>query len=203
MLSSSSKPIEVINSRSGELVAQAEQRQPAKWGPVVIASVALLGVGIAYFGIKRLQPRTGIERGDSAPSFRLPRYGGGSVLLEDLRGKVVLLNFWATWCVPCAAEMPSLTKLARQYESKGLVFLAANHDEPETAQEQVGLFIAHIAPDLGRSVVFADERTIMNYAIEDLPTTYFIGRDGRILESYAGYAPESVVRQKIESALGK
>jgi hypothetical protein len=99
--------------------------------------------------------------------------------------------------------MPALTKLAREYESRGMVFLAANQDERESAQEQVHLFVDQISPSLGRSVVFADERTTVNYRVDELPTTFFIGRDGRILESYVGYASESMVRQKIESALGK
>ncbi len=188
---------------NGESPAQAEQKQPAKWSLVVFAVVGLVGFSIAYFGIKKAQPRTGIQKGDAAPTFKLSRYGGGTVALEDLRGKVVMLDFWATWCVPCAVEMPGLIKLAREYESKGFVFLAANQDERESAQEQVGLFVAQIAPALGRSVVFADEGTTVNYGVDELPTMFFIGRDGRILESYVGYASESLVRQKIESALGK
>lgn len=182
---------------------QAERKTATRWSLSVVALVALLGTVIAVVGIKKAQPNTGNRKGDVAPSFKLSRYGGGTVSLQDLRGKVVMLNFWATWCLPCAAEMPALTKLAREYESKGFVFLAVNQDEGETAQEQVGLFVAQIAPDLGRSVVFADEQMIVNYAVEDLPTSYFVGRDGRIIESYAGYASESLVRQKIESALGK
>jgi thiol-disulfide isomerase/thioredoxin len=181
----------------------AEQRRPARWGLVVFALVAIVGTGIAYFGIKKAQPRIGIQQGDTAPTFKLPRYSGGTVSLEDLRGKVVLLNFWATWCVPCAVEMPALTKLAREYEPKGMAFLAANQDEHDGAQEQVHLFVDQIAPNLGKSVVFADEQTTINYRVDELPTTFFIGRDGRILESYVGYASESMVRQKIESALAK
>jgi len=191
-----------MESMNDEPPAQAEQKQPAKWGLVVVALVALVGTSVAYLGIKKAQPRTGIQKGDAAPTFKLSRYGGGTVSLEDLRGKVILLNFWATWCVPCAVEMPALTQLAREYESKGIVFLAANQDERESAQEQVGLFVAQIAPNLGRSVVFADEPTTINYGVDELPTTFFIGRDGRILESYVGYASESLVRQKIERALG-
>src|SRR5260370_10317424 len=148
--------------------AQADQKQPAKWGLVVVALVALVGTGIAYFGINKAQPRTGIQKGDAAPTFKLSRYGGGTVSLDDLRGKVVLLNFWATWCMPCAVEMPALTKLAREYESKGMVFLAANQDERESAQEQVHLFVDQIAPSLARSVLFADERTTVDRRVDEL-----------------------------------
>lgn len=182
---------------------QTQTERQAKWRLLFFAFVLLLGAAAAYVGMKKLQPRTGIEHGDAAPAFRLSRYGGGTVSLGDLRGKVVLLDFWATWCVPCAAEMPALTRFAREYESKGLILIAANQDDRETANTQIAAFLAAIAPDLGRSVVFADEQTTRSYAVDELPMLYFIGRDGRILESYAGYVPESLLRQKIELALRK
>jgi len=187
----------------GAPVDKAKQRQALRRGALLGALVVLFAVGIAYRVINGRQPQAGIEQGNAAPGFKLPRYNGGTVSLGDLRGKVVMLNFWATWCVPCAAEMPLLTRLARDYESKGFVFLAVNEDEPRTARGQVDVFVAQVAPDLGKSVVFADEPTTLNYAVEDLPTTYLIGRDGSILESHTGYRPESLLRREVENALGK
>ena len=184
-------------------VDEARQKQALKRGALVGALLVLFAVAIAYRVINREQPRTGIEKGNAAPGFKLLRYDGGTVSLAELRGKVVMLNFWATWCIPCAAEMPFLIRLARDYEPRGFVFLAVSEDERQTAQEQVSLFVAQIAPGLGRSVAFADGPTTLNYAVEDLPTTYLIGRDGRILESYTGYRSESLVRREVESALGK
>ena len=181
----------------------SDQKLPAKRAVVIVAVLAAVATGVAYLGIRKLQPRTGIQKGNAAPAFTLSRYGGGTVSLRDLPGKVVLLNFWATWCVPCAAEMPALTRLAREFESRGFIFLAANQDDRETADAQIRLFLAQFAPDLGRSVVFADEQTAISYAVEELPTSFFIGRDGRIIESYAGYAPESLLRQKIERAISR
>src|SRR5215831_19715677 len=107
---------------SGEL-AQGEQKQTAKRGLLMVAVVALLAMSIAYLASKKPKLRTGTEKGDAAPAFKLSRYGGGTVSLEELRGKVVMLDFWATWCVPCAVEMPTLTRLAREYEPRGFVFL--------------------------------------------------------------------------------
>lgn len=195
-------------SKAGESVdgtpaAAAKDRQGAKWGVLLVLPVVLVALVVAYVGIKKQQPPTGIEKGNAAPTFNLARYSGGTVSLEDLRGKVVMLNFWATWCVPCVAEMPSLTGVARDYESKGFVFLAINLDEPQTAREQVGLFVAQVAPGLAQSVVFADASSTVAYGVEDLPTTYLIGRNGRILTSHIGYVSQSLLRKEIESALGR
>ena len=76
-------------------------------------------------------------------------------------------------------------------------------NEHETAPAQVGIFVAQRVPDLGRSVVFADGPTVESYGVESLPMLFLIGRDGRILESYSGYASESALRRRIERALGK
>jgi thiol-disulfide isomerase/thioredoxin len=187
-----------------EPLAQTEQARSARSGRwLIISLVAALATAIAYLGIHEARHSTAMSRGALAPSFKLARYGGGTVSLEDLRGKVVMLDFWATWCLPCVAEMPALTKLAGEYEPKGLVFVAANRDDGETAPAQVGIFVAQRAPDLGKSVVFADDQMAMSYGLEALPTLYFIGRDGRIVDSYSGYASESALRRKIEKALEK
>ncbi len=187
-----------------EPLAAAERPSPARPGRLlIIGLVALLTASIAYLGLNEARQEAGIRKGAMAPPFKLARYGGGTVSLEELRGKVVMLDFWATWCAPCVAEMPSLSKLAREYEGKGLVFLAVNRDEAEIAPAQVGVFIAQRASELSKSVVFGDDRMAMSYAVEALPMMYFIGRDGRVLESYMGYVSESALRRRIESALAQ
>jgi thiol-disulfide isomerase/thioredoxin len=139
--------------------------------------------------------------GQPAPEFVFQRYGGGVVALRDLRGKVVMLDFWATWCPPCVAEMPSLVQLAREYESKGLVFVAANRDESAVAKTAVQQFIGRRVKDLAPYVVYADDRTSFTYRVSTLPTLYFIGRDGKIQSTHVGAAPELAIRRWIEEAL--
>jgi thiol-disulfide isomerase/thioredoxin len=142
-------------------------------------------------------------RHDPAPDFTMEKLGGGAVSLQALRGKVVMLDFWATWCPPCRAEMPALTTLAQQYEDRGLVFLAANQDDSDTQRTEVAAFLKKL-PALEKSVLLDhDGEVATRYGVEVLPTMFFIGRDGRILGSFSSYAPEAVLRQRIERALAE
>jgi thiol-disulfide isomerase/thioredoxin len=163
--------------------------------------VALLLVAFLYAGLRVARRPHLVGKGALAPSFTLEKYGGGRISLDELRGKVVLINFWATWCPPCVEEMPTLVKVAREYESQGLVLLAVNKDEAESAKAAVGVFVANRIPDLASHVVFADARMATNYRVQSLPTSYFIGRDGMVLDAQSGYLQERSLRKKIESAL--
>ncbi len=178
-------------------------RRPGFGRLVIIALAAVLGLSIAYLGVKDAQQQEGLRTGAAAPPFQLARYGGGSMALGDLRGKLVMLDFWATWCPPCVAEMPMLVKLAREYEPKGLVLVAASRDEGSTAAAEVGIFISQRVPELASSVVFADDAMATSYGVDSLPMLYFIGRDGRVVEAHSGYASEGMLRRSIEAALGK
>ena len=189
---------------TGEPLAEIDRTPPARSARLwMFALAALLGLAVMYLGVHDAREGARVRKGAAAPPFQVARYAGGRVSLEELRGKVVMLDFWATWCAPCAAEMPTLTKLAGEYEGAGLVFLAANRDDVGAAPALVKGFVAQRAPNLGKSVVFADDQMAASYGLQALPTLYFIGRDGRVLESHAGYASESALRRQIESALGK
>jgi thiol-disulfide isomerase/thioredoxin len=182
-----------------EQATGAGQQNPARtgrWGFVFFG--ALLLAAIAYLGVREARQKL-IRKGTVAPSFKLARYGGGTLALDELRGKVVMLEFWATWCPPCVAELPSLTKLAKEFEPRGLVLVAANRDDAPKAD--VETFVAQRAPALASNIVFADDATALTYRVESLPTLYFIDREGKIIESYSGYASESSLRSRIERAL--
>ncbi len=164
-------------------------------------SVAGILAGLVYLGVVDARRSRLFGRGEVAPPFELERYQGGQVKLSELRGRVVMLDFWATWCPPCVAEMPSLLKLAKEYEAKGLTFIAASRDEPHEARAVVQQFIARRAPELGPFVAFAPDPVAERYRVATLPTLYFIDREGRILSSHRGAASESRLRQWIEAAL--
>lgn len=162
---------------------------------------AVLLVGGLYLGILEAQRGDFLAEGSDAPAFALERYAGGAVSLEGLKGKVVMLDFWATWCAPCMKEMPSLVRLAREYEGRGIAFVAANRDDPEEARAVVDDYVRGRLPDVGPFVAFADDATAVSYRVRSLPTLYFLGRDGKVLFADSGVASEATLRRWIERAL--
>jgi len=119
-----------------------------------------------------------------APSFTLTDLHGQTVSLSDYQGKVVLLNFWASWCPPCRAEMPAIQQVYQSYQERGLDVLAinvSNQDTPRAMQDFLGTF-AHSYPIL----LDTNGEVGRLYAVNSLPTTFFIGRDGIIQELVFG-----------------
>jgi thiol-disulfide isomerase/thioredoxin len=158
--------------------------------------------GIVALGIEQEASSRRAQAGTLAPEFDLETYGGGRISLGDQRGKVVMLDFWATWCEPCKEEMPALVRLAREFEPRGLVFVAANHGEnPSTQKAAVGVFIAQTEKALGDYVAFATEEITRQYGVDALPTLYFIDREGRIVESHRGKLSEAQLRRRLAAVL--
>jgi peroxiredoxin len=112
-----------------------------------------------------------------APDFSLRDLGGKQVRLKDFRGKVVFLNFFATWCDPCRLEMPAMERLHRANKDKGLVVLAV--DIRESARTVRG-FIQELKLSFP-TVLDEDGSVAYMYAVRPVPATYLIGRDGKIL----------------------
>ena len=115
--------------------------------------------------------------------FNLRRSGGaGNIRLSDLRGKVVFLNFWATWCPPCRSEMPSMEKLYLRFKDRGLEMVAVDIAESE---RDVVTFMNTFKLTFP-AALDTDRRIGSTYGIRYFPTTYIIGRDGQIIISFIG-----------------
>jgi peroxiredoxin len=128
---------------------------------------------------------TEFKEGQRGPGLRLRVFGGdGAMALEDLAGKLVLLNFWATWCGPCTDEMPTLEALWRQYRTRGLVVLGVSVDR--------GAPRAIIAPYLERLgltfpvLVDPDMRAAGAWRVTGLPATFIVTPDGDVAGMAAG-----------------
>ena len=141
-----------------------------------------------------------MPRGQKAPAFSMETWDGGTISLKMLEGKFVILDFWATWCGPCQEEMPTLLKLAREYEGTDVVFIAASRDDPSTWKADVGIFADTVGKDLLSHVALADERTDLQFKVEVLPSLFLIGPDGILRDASTGYASESELRRRIERA---
>ncbi len=112
-----------------------------------------------------------------APGFTLDRIEGGRASLADFTGKVVLLNFWATWCAPCREEMPAMQRLWERYRKQGFVIVAIAADRGD--RKPVVSFVNKLA--LSYPVLLDPEGGVRKrYEVVGLPMSYLIGRDGKI-----------------------
>ena len=164
------------------------------------AVVVIVVVAAALLGWWDTSEAGMLETGSPAPDFTLQRRGGGTVALKDLAGKVVVLDFWATWCPPCVEEMPWLVRLAEQHQADGVVFVAASQDEPDEREKVVADFIQKRVPGLAPFVAWSDPAVTRAYGVQALPTLYVIGRDGKVLRRTRGLADESLVKGWVEEA---
>jgi peroxiredoxin len=148
------------------------------WG---IAAIVVAAIGFALWSSPSVPDPIG--RGSAAPAFALPeRPGPGEVSLDSLRGQVVLLNFWATWCEPCEREMPAMQRLYERLAPSGLRLLAVSVDD---TGELVDDFRAKLG--LTFSILWdPDKRVAQEYQAYRFPETLLIGRDGVVVERYVG-----------------
>lgn len=148
--------------------------------------------------VSRVAPQEAEEEptmeGKPAYGFELERLDGGKMSLASLRGKVVLVNFWATWCGPCRVEMPMLQKLYEEYRGQGLEVVAVSVGEPRT---DVAPFIqthGFTFPVL----LDEDTATANAYLAGAIPMSLIIDRDGVVRHQFSGAAPEEVVRGALQ-----
>lgn len=128
-----------------------------------------------------------------APGFRLSDAAGQLVSLSDYKGKVVLLNFWATWCDSCQQEMPALETIYRHYRPQGFTILAPSVDE--AGRKAVIPFAARYG--LSFPILIADVNTAKTYQIFGLPTSYLLDVQGRIARKYVGPIEPKVLENDI------
>jgi thiol-disulfide isomerase/thioredoxin len=118
-----------------------------------------------------------------APDITLPTLSGAFIHLADVRGKVVLLNFWATWCVPCRTEMPTLEELYQRYRDRGLEVVAVNLDMLSTPG--VEAFVKEVGVTFP-IVLDPSWATARAYRVVGVPTTYLIDRAGNVVVREVG-----------------
>ena len=157
--------------------------------------VVILTAGLVITGcIAGAEPSTTAIVGKAAPDFQLQNLDGQSITLSSLRGNPVLINFWATWCQPCASEMPYLQEINNEWSDKGLIVLAINWGESASQVEQFTQ-----AHNLSLQVLLDTKKVAANkYGIRAFPTTFFIDKDGIIQAKIIGAFP---TKAAIESRL--
>jgi thiol-disulfide isomerase/thioredoxin len=169
--------------------------------PLALFAVAVIAAAMLYFGFhaaRRSGPTPVATKSSPAPDFTLESLDGKSMRLSDLRGKAVLLNFWATWCGPCKIETPWLVELQNQYGAQGLQVIGVAMDDSGKDD------IAKFAKDMGVNypVLLGKEAVGDAYGgVPALPESFFIGRDGKIVDKIIGLKGRSEIEDSIKRAL--
>lgn len=174
-------------------------RQTRTWKKVLVTVAVIVPIlALLAFGFTR-DPRAIPSPivGKPAPPFTLSRLDGGTVRLEDLRGKVVFLNFWASWCPPCREEARMLEAAWRAYEDRDVLFVGANMQDEESAAraflEEFGVTYPN-GVDRG-------SRIAIDYGVWGLPETFIIDRTGRITYKHVGGLGWETVTTRLDEAL--
>jgi cytochrome c biogenesis protein CcmG/thiol:disulfide interchange protein DsbE len=138
---------------------------------------------------------------DTAPDFVLKDTEGKNVQLSRFRGKVVVVEFWATWCPPCKATIPGLIALQEKYTDKGLVVLGISIDEGDDLASKLSAFSKE--HKINYPILIGTEEVARAYGVMSIPATFLIGRDQKIISAYKGYVEdiESLISEQIERNL--
>ncbi len=160
-----------------------------KYLAAVISVLAVIGV-VAILGAT-----TG--NAQMAPEFKLPDINGKTISLSDFKGKVVIVDFWATWCSPCKMEIPGFVKLQEKYKDDLVVIgISLDQNGPQT--------VVPFAKDykINYHIVYGNGETVKNYGgVSGIPTTFVIDRKGKIQRKYVGYRADSVFDRDIQELL--
>jgi len=146
---------------------------------------------------EQMDPRSNMV-GKPAPDFVLNDIDGNEVKLADFEGKVLIVDFWATWCPPCVKEIPAFCELYRTYKDKGLVIVGISLDQ--FGIEVVRTFAAkHKVP---YQLVMGNQAVVNAYGeFQSIPTTFVIDREGKVVDVAVGDKPKSYFQEKIEGLL--
>lgn len=151
-------------------------------------------IALVLFGLSSLAIATASLEGEDAPNFALKSHTGDNHRLSEYKGRVVMLNFWATWCGPCRQEIPHLNELYQTYEKLGFVVLGVNLDEKHAGAKNLLAELEATYPTL-----FDGEKTVSRmYQVDAMPTTVLIDRDGKVRHIHRGYRPGYIERYQAQ-----
>jgi peroxiredoxin len=163
---------------------------------VAVLAAALTGCDSSE-AVRAVSVKPGKER-KAAPDFSLKDSTGQTVKLSDFRGKVVLLNFWATWCEPCQVEIPWFVDLQQTYKDRDLVVIGASMDDD--GWDSVKPYIEKRKINY-RMIIANEELSAKFGGVENLPTTFVIDREGRIAATHVGLVSKSRYQNDIRNLI--
>jgi cytochrome c biogenesis protein CcmG/thiol:disulfide interchange protein DsbE len=163
----------------------------------LVAFVVIGFLGLLVWGMLNKEPITGLSGitmvDRPAPGFVVQTFQGDTISLADLRGRPMVINFWASWCPPCREEAPLLERTWRAYKNRDLTFLGVNiQDRKEDAVNYLREFDITFpnGPDPTGEIT-------INYGVSGLPVTFFVSRDGKVARRWVGALEHSVLIRSI------
>jgi len=164
---------------------------------LIVAIVVSVALTIFFFERSPHASKSGVTPGNPAPDFTLPQLNGASLQLSTYRGKIVLLDFWATWCEPCRQEIPAFVDLQNKYGAQGLQIVGVSMDD---GPEPVQIFCQHFK--MNYPVVMGNARLGDLYGgVLGLPIAFLIDRDGRIRKRHIGATDPAIIEKEIVGLL--
>ncbi|MGA2358067.1 MAG: TlpA disulfide reductase family protein [Terriglobales bacterium] len=176
-----------------------------KRNPLILFFIAAIVATMLFAGIRIARnnrangPGQRQLMGNLAPDFELQTLDGKNLKLSDLRGKAVLLNFWATYCGPCKVEMPWFVELQKEYGPQGFQIVGVANDDASTED------IAKFAKEMGINypILIGKDSVSDSYNVSVLPTTFFLDRDGKLIAREFGLQSRSVFVDHIKKAMSQ
>ncbi len=177
-----------------------QQRGIHKHSALMVISIFLVIFFIRINMLAATQPSTGSLIGQPAPEFVLNNLDGKAMSFSEFKGKVIILNFWATWCPPCRVEIPAFILLQKKYEKKGFTFIGVSLDE--NGPRIVKNFVK--SAGMNYPQLMASYEVVMNYGnFEAIPTTFVIDRKGIVRNVLQGYHTQSMFENEIQKLLSE
>ncbi|KGA98553.1 thiol-disulfide oxidoreductase [Alkalihalobacillus alcalophilus ATCC 27647 = CGMCC 1.3604] len=155
----------------------------------------VMAVAIGYtFYYNFFADKSVARAGNEAVNFALEDLDGEMIVLDELKGKGVFINFWGTFCPPCVREMPIMEELYQEYQDQGIEIVAVNASEPPLTVER---FASRL--DLTFPIVIDNGRNVIDaYGIRPLPTTVLVDEEGTIVRVFSGLLTEEIIREFME-----
>ena len=178
-----------------------EKKKNHKYGVVIALVVSVAFLGLLAWGMIKKEPITGLSGvtmvNRPAPDFKLKTFDGPTISLRALRGRPVVLNFWASWCPPCRIEASLLERTWRVYKKRGVAFIGVDiQDREEDALRFIREFNITYpnAPDPSGEVS-------ISFGVSGLPVTFFVSKDGQILRRWVGAIEKEVLVRSIKEIM--
>jgi len=173
------------------------RRSPGRLFPLCLLAFAIFGLLLPLLASPQLPVIRFVRDPDPAPDFQLKDLAGRDLSLASAKGKVVFLNFWATWCGPCRAEIPSLIELQNRYNDRLQIIGLADDDDPDT--------VKHVVESEGINfpVAMVTDKVRFDYGgVSALPTVFVIDSEGRIVQKHVGLFNPALYETEVRALLG-